>query len=85
MKYTAILVNLLALMIQGCAGFTTAKTAIAIEGFKVADEALAVSEWGQCEAATVGAIRRKYKDNPQGLKRWQAFCTTNEFAPVIAP
>jgi hypothetical protein len=80
MKRT-LTILLLAAVMNGCAQFSLFKSAVAVEGARVADEALTVSEWGQCEAATVGAIKRRYKDNPEGLRRWQEFCSSTRFTP----
>lgn len=72
--------------LQGCAEYGVAKTAIAVNGAKIADEELVVARWVVCDKATVGAVRRKYANDPAGLKAWQDYCSTqaqHAIAPVI--
>lgn len=40
----------------------------------IADHALTIDQWGLCEAATVGAIRRKFGNDPVKIKAWQDLC-----------
>lgn len=77
-----ILAALLLATLSGCAGFSAVKTAVAVEGAKVADEALQVSEWGMCEATTVGAWKRKFGQNPEKAEAWSKLCSDPAVAPI---
>lgn len=83
MKTALALVVALTLLLTGCAEFGAVKSGIASHGAKAADEALIVARWATCEAASVGAIRRKYTNDPDGLAAWQAFCTMRESKAVL--
>lgn len=73
-----VFVLLVILVLAGCSGFSTVKYAVAIEGAKVADEALQVSEWGLCEATTVGAWKRKFGQNPEKAEAWTKLCSDKD-------
>lgn len=70
--------------ITGCAEYGAFKTGVATHGAAIADEALITARWMSCEAATVGAVRRKYGGDPAGLAAWQDFCRMKE-ERVVAP
>lgn len=73
---------ILVVTLSGCAGFSAVKTTVAIEGAKAADEALRVSEWGVCEATTVGAWKRKFGQNHEKADAWRKLCSDNAVAPI---
>jgi len=70
-----VFVLIVAFLMFGCAEYGAFKTGVATHGAAVADESLITARWMACEAATVGAVRRKYSGDPAGLAAWQAFCT----------
>lgn len=72
------------LLLTGCAEFGAVKNGVATHGAAIADESLIVARWAVCDAATVGAVRRKYAGDPAGLAAWQAFCTLKE-SKAVAP
>lgn len=71
------------LVLTGCAEYGALKASVATHGAAVADEAFITARWATCEAATVGAVRRKYSGDPTGLAAWQAFCTMKESKAVL--
>lgn len=77
------LVLILALVtLAGCSGWGSVKQGIAYHGANIADEELEAAEWAHCEAPTAGALRRKYANDPEGLKAWQECCRRRNTAPV---
>lgn len=62
-------------LLTGCAEWGAIKSGVSVHGARLADEQLITARWMSCEAATVGAIRRKYKDDPVGMRAWQDFCS----------
>ena len=78
-----VLVLLLAVLMVGCAEYGSLKSSIANYGAKAADEELITARWATCDAATAGALRRRYANDPTGLKAWQDFCAVQEKA--VAP
>jgi hypothetical protein len=70
--------------LTGCAEWTVVKTSVAEHGAAVADQELVTARWATCEAVTVGAIRRRYANDPEGLKAWQAYCSTKQ-QEAVAP
>lgn len=64
----------LVILLTGCAGFDAFKSGAAAHGAATADRTLEVARWGNCEAATVGAIKRRYSTDLEGLAVWQQFC-----------
>lgn len=77
-----VLVLTAILVLAGCAEYGAFKTGIATHGARAADESLITARWLTCEAASVGAVRRKYSGDPAGLAAWQAFCTLKAEAAV---
>jgi len=67
---------------MGCAEYGAFATGVAKHGATVADESFITARWMTCEAATVGAVRRKYSGDPVGLAAWQAFCVMKESKAV---
>lgn len=65
---------LLLLFLSGCANIDGFKKGVAMYGAAAADSALETAKWSNCEAATVGAIKRLYKNDAEGLLRWQQYC-----------
>lgn len=51
---------LIALLLSGCAEWTTAKNAVANYGAQAADENLVVTAWSICMSTPYGAIERKF-------------------------
>lgn len=78
----ALAVVVALLVMTGCAEFSAMKSGIATHGASAADQALEAARWGACTAATVGAIKRRYANDPTGLRGWQDYCSD---AQVIAP
>lgn len=74
----------LAVVMGGCAEWGAVKSSVAYHGAAVADEAFITARWAACEAASVGAVRRKYSGDPAGLAAWQAFCRLKE-ERAVAP
>ncbi len=56
----ALLIFLCAVL-SGCTSFSVVKKAIAEDGSKAADEALQAVVFYQCNAATVGAVKRRFQ------------------------
>lgn len=71
-------------LLSGCAEYSAVKQGVATHGAQIADEELVVARWLTCDKATVGAIRRKYANDPAGLKAWQNYCTLKE-EKAVAP
>lgn len=61
-------------LLSGCANIDAVKKGVAMYGATAADSALESAKWGNCEAATVGAIKRRYANDAEGLFRWQQYC-----------
>lgn len=78
-----ILALLAILVFAGCTGWSAVKSGVATHGAAVADEALITARWATCDAATVGAVRRKYSGDPEGLIAWQAFCRLKAETPAV--
>ena len=78
--WTVIVAAYLAL--TGCAEWQAVKSSVATHGAMAADEALITARWASCDAATVGAVRRRYSNDPEGLAAWQAYCTTRQVSAV---
>ncbi len=55
------LILLLAISLTGCAEWQAVKAGVGSHGAKIADEALATNIWGICNAASTGAIKRRFK------------------------
>jgi hypothetical protein len=77
-----VLVLLLLTLMVACAPYPTYSAVVAQKGAEVSDQELITARWLTCEAATVGAIRRKYANDPVGLAAWRDFCSLHESAPV---
>lgn len=56
-----------------------------IQSAEVADAGLSTSEWGVCNAATIGSIRRRYGGNPDAATAWQLFCEESGKLPGLFP
>ena len=69
--------------LAGCAEWTAFKASVAEYGAVTADQEFIAARWAACEAATAGAIRRRFANDPEGLKAWQAFCSVKQDA--VAP
>ena len=65
----------------GCAQYGVVKTAVAVNGAKVADEARATAEWTLCDALSVGAWRRAYAGDPERADGWKKLCAQPTGAP----
>ncbi len=55
------LIPILALSLTGCAEWQAFKAGVGSHGAKISDEALATNIWGVCNAASTGAIKRRFK------------------------
>jgi hypothetical protein len=69
--------------LTGCAEWTAFKTSVAEYGAVTADQELIAARWATCEAPTAGAVRRRFANDPDGLKAWQAYCSVKQDA--VAP
>jgi hypothetical protein len=69
--------------LTGCAEWTAFKTSVAEYGAVTADQELIAARWATCDAATAGAVRRRFANDPDGLKAWQAYCSVKQDA--VAP
>lgn len=65
---------ILILLLTGCANVDGLKKGVAMYGAAAADSSLETAKWANCEAATVGAVKRKYSKDAEGLFRWQQYC-----------
>jgi hypothetical protein len=81
MKAVFVLISIFTL--TGCAEWGAVKSSIATHGARIADEELVTARWLTCEAATVGAVRRKYSGDPEGLAAWQGFCRLKAEAAAV--
>ncbi len=70
-------------LLSGCASFDTAKQVVTIKAAQVADEALLLSEYQLCVAASIGSIKRRYTQSIDRANEYNAFCGTPESAVVI--
>lgn len=61
-------------LLSGCANLDAVKRGVAAYGASAADSALESAKWGNCEAATVGAVKRRYINDAEGLLHWQQYC-----------
>lgn len=77
---TLLALSMLSLL-AGCAGYSTVKTAVSVEGAKAADEARTAAEWTLCDAITVGAWRRGYGADPARAEGWKKLCAQPDAAP----
>lgn len=50
---------------------------------KSADDFLAASEWGVCNAATGGALTRRYGQRPRQAQGRALLCAPDTFDPVV--
>lgn len=72
---------LMMLLLGGCAGYSTVKTAVAVEGARAADEVRVAAEWTLCDAMSVGAWRRAYAADPNKADGWKKLCAQPDGAP----
>lgn len=79
MNITVLL--LAAVLMSGCAGWTTFRSSAVTQGARVADEALDVSEHGVCEAPTMGAWQRRYGNSPEKVAAWAKLCSKSVLPP----
>jgi hypothetical protein len=77
-----VLVLLLLTLLVACAPYPTYSAVVAQKGAEISDQELVTARWLTCEAATVGAIRRKYANDPTGLEAWRSFCSLRESANI---
>ena len=84
-KFLVIAGFLGASLLPGCAELQVAKQAVADNDAKAADAELEVSEWGICNAATIGAWMRRYGNDPEKVEGWKRLCSKKVTeAPVPA-
>ncbi len=74
---------LLVVLVSGCA--STVKTAVALKGASLSDDALVQAEWWVCSAATVGAVKRRYGQTWERADLYREFCDGSGSANVVAP
>lgn len=72
MRYVCVVLGCLSL--TACAGWETVQGTVAGKGAQAADEFLQSGEWVVCEAATVGAVNRKYGLDPAKTQAWKDYC-----------
>jgi hypothetical protein len=72
--FRAVTVLSVLVVVSGCTSWNTLQSGVAVQGAKAADEALETSEWGICEAVTMGAWQRRYGENPGKAKAWADLC-----------
>lgn len=76
-KVMLFLATLFAVLLVGC-------TNLASRGAEVSDEILTSAEWGICNAASVGSIRRRYGSDQKRAAAWRALCEDDD-ARLIGP
>lgn len=80
-----VIVVIVALFVAGC-GLTpygdVAREAVRIQGAKVADAGLANAEWFICNAATTGAVQRRYGPHPDLMAAYTKICDANRARQV---
>ncbi len=75
----------LGLLLSGCTGLDTTRTAIAAKGAAAADQILIDAEWSLCFAATVGSIKRRYGQTIERAGTYKSFCDGADGVNVIEP
>lgn len=79
-----VVLIVLVLSLPGCTGgWTTVKTAVAINSARVADEAFIAARWLNCDEVSAGALRRRYANDPVGMKTWQDYCSGHGEQAVV--
>lgn len=73
MKLKLLALQMIVILIAGCAEFSAFKSGVAEHGADVTDEALESSVWYTCNAASVGAVKRRFK-TPEERKAYNAIC-----------
>lgn len=63
-------VVLAALVVSSCETIPAVQT----HGAEAADEALALTEWAMCNAATVGSVFRRYGTDPELAEAYTRLC-----------
>lgn len=81
----AAVIILTVISLPGCTSWNSFQSGVAIQGAKVADEALETSEWGVCELPTMGAWQRRYGENPEKARAWAELCGVTLTVPALAP
>lgn len=64
----------LALALGACAQYDTAASVVKDRGAEAADRLLEASEFGTCEAATLGSAQRRYGRTTEGARVHREFC-----------
>lgn len=80
-KWIVVLIAAVIASLSGCAEFSAVKTGVASHGAQAADEALIVSEWGVCQATTMGAWQRRYGADPVKADGWRKLCSQAAVTP----
>jgi hypothetical protein len=73
-KLTALC--LVVLLLAGCTTLDSARSSIATQGAEVSDRALVDGLWLVCSAASVGAWRRQFGQDPKRAEAWRVLCST---------
>ncbi len=68
-------------LLGGCTTSDRVRSIVADKGADAADDVLESSEWAICEAATFGAIKRRYGDSSE---KWSALNTLCGKAALVA-
>ena len=74
----------LLLSLSGCAAADELRQRIAEEGAGAADRLLNDAEWFMCRASSVGAVTRRYWDDPQKRQAWADLCLSSPGVPEAA-
>lgn len=85
MKHAILTMALSTLALTGC-GFTTSgdviRTTISKKGAEVMDQGLVNAEWFMCNAASVGAVQRRYGGSPELADAYETLCRHGNPLPV---
>lgn len=75
----------LALLLGACATADTAREVVKLKGAQAADQGLTDAEWLVCNAAPVGAVKRRYGQTVERADTYRDFCDGDGQASVVAP
>lgn len=64
--------------VTGCASVASFFGTAAEKGAQAADLELASTEWGMCNAATIGAVRRKFGKSPDLAAAYNKLCSEGD-------
>lgn len=75
-KLLTFMFSILLFTLSGC----SATVAVVEKGAEINDSALEAAEFTICQAASIGAIQRRYGDSPE---RWNALCKPKDISPIV--